>query len=355
MILYPLRASKLQNEKYIAAGKAELYADQGRTGSVTKYRSISTTAYNTIRSDLTYYNNTLAGGKWQKMMDPYNNGNGQPVIEAMPSLPAVPAASGTLGVASEGQTTGNEATTLKFSVYTDDRRFVDVFTKGASGFSWTAITSQPWIKLTKTSGTVTDEERLWISIDWATAPQGDSTGAIMFTAGAVSKTVTISASNPATPKRNELTGYVESNGYVAIEAEHFTEKVDRGGAEWRVFKQLGRNGDSVKVLPDVSPSITGNLPTASPELNYKIYFFSTGTFPVIVYRIPSLNTTGACRLAIGLDSAAPQILTGVHSTEESKWSNNVLEQIEKLSGTIASVRPGVSHIEAMESGPVDCH
>ena len=28
MILYPLRASKLQNEKYIAAGKAELYADQ---------------------------------------------------------------------------------------------------------------------------------------------------------------------------------------------------------------------------------------------------------------------------------------------------------------------------------------
>ena len=155
MVLYPLRASKLQNEKYIAAGKAELYADQGRTASVTKYRTMSTTAYNTIRSDLTYYNNTLAGGKWQKMMDPYNNGGGQPVIEGMPSLPAVPAASGTLGVAVEGQTTGNETTTLKFSVYTDDRRFVDVFTKGASGFSWTATTSQPWIKLTKMSGTIT--------------------------------------------------------------------------------------------------------------------------------------------------------------------------------------------------------
>ena len=82
---------------------------------------MSTDAYNTIRSDLTYYNNTLAGGKWQKMMDPYNDGNGQPVIEGMPSLPAVPAASGTLGVAVEGQTTGNEATPLKFSVYTDDR------------------------------------------------------------------------------------------------------------------------------------------------------------------------------------------------------------------------------------------
>ena len=45
MVLYPLRASQLQNQKYIAAGKADLYARQGRTASVTKYRNLSTTAY----------------------------------------------------------------------------------------------------------------------------------------------------------------------------------------------------------------------------------------------------------------------------------------------------------------------
>ena len=351
MILYPLRASKLQNEKYIAAGKAELYASQGRTASVTKYRTLSTTAYDAIRSDLTYYNNTLAGGKWQKMMDPYNGGDGQPVIEGMPSLPAVPASSGTLGVAVEGQSTGDQTPTLEFSVYTDDRRFIDVFTKGASGFSWTATSSQPWIKLTKLSGTITDEDRLWASIDWATAPAGDSSGTITITAGAVTKSISINASNPATPTRSDLVGYVESNGYVAVEAENFTQKMDRGGAEWRVFKQLGRNGDSVKVLPDVSASITSNLPTASPELDYKIYFFSTGAFPVTVYRIPTLNTTGACRLAIGLDSAAPQTLTFVHSAEESKWGNNVLEQIEKVSGTIQVSAPGYHTLKLWKIDP----
>ncbi|MEO6600906.1 MAG: glycosyl hydrolase 115 family protein, partial [Polyangiaceae bacterium] len=351
MVLYPLRASKLQNEKYIAAGKAELYAAQGRTASVTKYRTMSTNAYNTIRSDLTYYNDTLAGGKWQKMMDPYNNGDGQPVIEGMPTLAAVPGASGTLGVAVEGQTTGNEATTLKFSIYTDDQRFVDVFTKGASGFSWTATTSQPWIKLTKMSGTVTDEDRLWASIDWAAAPAGDSAGTITITAGTASKSIPIAASKPATPTPSDLSGYVESNGYVAIEAEHFTQKTDRGGAEWRVFKQLGRNGDSVKLLPDVSPSITSSFPTSSPELNYKIYFFSTGTFPVTVYRIPSLDTTGACRLAIGVDSAAPQTLTGANSTSDSRWESNVLEQIEKLSGTIQVSAPGYHTLKLWKVDP----
>jgi hypothetical protein len=351
MVLYPIRASKLQNEKYIAAGKTDLYAAQGRTASVTKYRSLATAAYDTIRSDLTYYNNTLAGGKWQKMMDPYNNGNGQPVIEGMPALAAVPATSGTLGVACEGQTTGNEATTLKFSVYTDDRRFIDVFTKGASGFSWTATTSQPWIKLSKASGTLTDEDRLWASIDWAMAPAGDSTGTITITAGSATKTVSISAANPATPTRNDLEGYVESNGYVAIEAENFTSKVDRGSAEWRVFKQLGRSGDSVQVLPHVSASVTSNLPTTSPELGYKIYFFTTGTFNVTVYRIPTLNTTGSCRLAIGLDNATPQTLTGVRSAEESKWQTNVLEHIEKLSGKIEVTTPGYHTLKLFKVDP----
>jgi hypothetical protein len=269
----------------------------------------------------------------------------------MPPLPAVPGASGTMGVAVEGQTTGNEATTLKFSVYTDDRRFVDIFSKGASGFSWTATTSQPWIKLTKISGTISDEDRLWASIDWTTAPAGDSAGTITITAGAVSKTIPIAASKPAMPTPTELSGYVESNGYVAIEAEHFTQKIDRGGAEWRVFKQLGRSGDSVKVLPDVSPSITSNLGTTSAELDYEIYFFSTGTFAVTVYRIPSLDTTGACRLAIGVDSAAPQTLTGAHSTSDSKWGNNVLEQIEKLSGTIQVSAPGYHTLKLLKVDP----
>ena len=199
------------------------------------------------------------------MMDPYNGGNGQPVIEGMPSLAAVPAASGTLGVAVEGQTTGNEATTLKFSVYTDDRRFIDVFTKGAAGFSWTATTSQPWIKLTKMSGTITDEDRLWASIDWASAPGGRQHRNHHHHRGSRVQDDQVGTSNPAMPTPNELEGYVESNGYVAIEAEHFTAKVDRGGAEWRVFKQLGRNGDSVKTMPERPPASPAITPPRHPS------------------------------------------------------------------------------------------
>ena len=356
MVLYPIRASKLQNEKYIAAGKADLYAGQGRTASVTKYRNMSTTAYNTIRSDLTYYNNTLAGGKWQKMMDPYNSGHGQPVIEGMPSLAAVPAASGTLGVAVEGQTTGNETTTLKFSVYSDDRRFIDVFTKGAAGFAWTATTSQPWIKLTKTSGTVTDEDRLWASIDWATAPAGDGTGTITITAGAASQDDL--RSPPRTRRRRpETISTATSRATATSRSRPRTSHRRSIGAERN--GACSSNWDATEIRSRCCrtslPASRATSPRPRPSWTTRSTSSRTGTFPVTVYRIPTLNTTGACRLAIGLDSAAPQTLTGVHSTDESKWGNNVLEHIEKLSGTIQVSTPGYHTLKALEGRSLDRH
>jgi hypothetical protein len=351
MVLYPLRASQLTMQMYIAASKTDLFARQGRTASVTKYRKLATDAYQTIQSDLKYYNETLAGGKWQRIMNPYNSA--LPVIDGMPALGAVPSSSAgsALGVAVEGQTTGSEPAELELSAYTQDQRFVDVFTKGSAGFSWTATPSASWLQVSKSSGTLSDEERIQVSVDWKTAPLGDSTATLTIAGASSSKAITIHASNPMSPRPDEVDGYVEANGYVAIEAEHFHDKTSRGGAEWKVLTQLGRSGDSVKVFPDVSPSVTSDYATAAAQLDYKIYFFTTGTFPITVFRIPTLNTTGACRLALGLDSAAAQTLKGADSTDDSAWSKNVVEHIEKLSGTIQVSTPGYHTLHVWKVDP----
>jgi hypothetical protein len=340
MVLYPLRASKFTMQKYVSASRTDLFAGQGRTLSVTKNRSLASAAYDTILSDLEYYNDTLAGGKWQGIINPWQAAI--PTIERLPALAAAPSpASGSaLGVVVEGQTTGSEPTALGFSSYTQDARFVDIFTKGNAGFSWTAAASQPWIKLSKASGTLSDDERIQVSIDWSTVPAGSSSATVSVTGAGSTKEITVNVSNPASPTRDDLDGYVEANGYVAIEAEHYHDKVDRDGGEWRVLTGLGRSGDSVKVFPDVSASITADYAKAAPELAYKIYFFSTGTFPVTVFRVPTLNTGGDCRLALGLDDGAAQTLRGANATDDSAWGTNVTEHIEKLSTTVQVTTPG---------------
>jgi hypothetical protein len=350
LLLYPLRASKLTMEKYISAARTDLFAGQGRTLSVTKYRNLASTAYDTILSDLEYYNETLAGGKWNGVINPWRAG--LPTIERLPALASVPSPAGSpLGVVVEGQTTGAEAATLGFSSYTRDVRFVDIFTKGSAGFSWTATASQAWVKFSKANGSIKDDERIQVSIDWAAVPAGNSSATVTIAGADSSKTIDLNVSNPAIPTRDDLDGYVEANGYVAIEAEHFHDKVDRGGAEWRVLGELGRSGDSVKVFPDVSPSITGNYATAAPELTYKIYFFSAGTFPVTVYRLPTLNTGGSCRLAVGLDDGAAQTLSGTKSTDDGTWGNNVIEHIEKLSAKVQVTTPGYHTLRMWKVDP----
>jgi hypothetical protein len=351
MVLYPLRASKFTMEKYISAARTDLFAAQGRTLSVTKNRSLASKAYDTILSDLAYYNDTLAGGKWQGIINPWQADI--PTIERLPALAAAPSpASGSaLGVVVEGQTTGAETAELGFSSYTEDVRFVDIFSKGSAGFSWTATTSQPWIKLSKSSGTISDDERIQVSIDWVTVPSGNSSATVTVAGAGSSKQIAVNVSNPETPTREDLDGYVEANGYVAIEAEHYHDKVDRGGAEWRVLTGLGRSGDSVKVFPDVSASITADYASASPELAYKVYFFSSGTFPVTVFRVPTLNTGGSCRLALGLDGGTVQTLRGADATDDSAWGTNVTEQIEKLSTTIQVTAPGYHTLRIWKVDP----
>src|SRR6185503_4625746 len=110
----------------------------------------------------------IGGGKWQYVLNPYSTAGGRPAIEGLPGMASPPAASTqALGVAYEGQTTGTESVSLAFSSYTQDVRFIDIFTKGSAGFSWTATTTPTWLKLSAMSGTVTDDARISASIDWS--------------------------------------------------------------------------------------------------------------------------------------------------------------------------------------------
>ena len=349
MVLYPIRASRLTMEKYVCAARTDAFAAQGRRKSVLKYRAAATAAYDGIVSDLAYFNTQLAAGKWNKIMNPFNTQ--QPTIEKLPTLAEAPAAStGTaLGVVVEGQTKDAPAT-LAFSSYTEDQRFIDIFTKTEASVKWSAVVSAPWIRLSQTSGT-TDDQRIRVSIDWAAVPSGASTGSIKITAGSVTKTIDVKVSNPATPSKQTLKGYVEANGYVAIEAEHFQTANARSGAEWRVLPGLGRSGDSVKVFPDLAPSITSPTAASSPSLDYPIYFFSTGTFSVTVYRVPTLNAVGQCRLALGLDADAAQTLAGVVSVNQAAWRTTLNEHIEKLTTTIQVETPGYHTLHLFKVDP----
>lgn len=129
-----------------------------------------------------------------------------------------------LGIMTEGQTE------IEFSGYSRRVRFIDIFNKGTGSLDWKASADADWIVLSKSEGTVYDEDRIYASVDWDKAPRGVNTASIYVTryigTNAVqteSIAVTLDNDTEQLPEKT----YAEADGYVSIEAEHYTGSVSK--------------------------------------------------------------------------------------------------------------------------------
>lgn len=378
MIHYIITSMKNTAEKYIYAQKSQLYASQGRFLSVNAYAQKSWEAFEQILSDLEYYNNDLADGKWHGILDPYTNVNGLPKIDGEPDTAWVTSdleVEG-IGAVSEGQNTGGENITLNLYSLSDNRKFLDVFTTGFSPADYT-ITLDVGLKLLDETGaevptTLQDgkkvyqgnvevEQRFWIGADWASLAEG-TTQLTVTVAGPndFEKSFGVACEKSAVqPEEEAYQGYYETGGVVSLEAEHYSENVAVNGQEWRVLENLGNSGDSMKVYPDTSYenqclfSNNTTVPVAketAPYLAYHIYFETTGTYNGTFYRLPTLNegkyddgTSKSARVLVGLDDGTATLLRCNSVVDEggsSLWSAGVRGNVDLNSFTITVDSPG---------------
>ncbi len=128
---------------------------------------------------------------------------------------------------------------------------------------------------------------------------------------------------------NDINGFVQSNGYVSMEAEHFTGKTDRNGAGWETIATLGRSGDTMAVFPTTTHSRdqTSDIIANSPVLEYQVYLWDVGQQKVTLYCIPThaITSERGLRYAAAFDDQTPQIV-GFDTVEwSSQWNINVLQ------------------------------
>jgi hypothetical protein len=104
-----------------------------------------------------------------------------------------------------------------------------------------------------------------------------------------------------------LRGFIEANGVVSIEAEHFTRKIDRPGSSWQTISGLGRTGDSIASFPTTAPALD---PTSAPVVEYEFYLFTPGTMKALAYLVPTqpIVSGRGLRYAIGIDGQPPQMV-----------------------------------------------
>ncbi len=339
IIAYPIIGAYYNNLKYYHVQKNALCVQQGRLAAANHHAQMVDWAQEQETAATEYYNKGAFDGKWDLMMQPTNYLRTlQSKKPSVPEMQEVPYLS-RLGIAPEGRT---ENRSLDFSTYLQDTHYIDLFNYGSKAFDYTISSDVGWVEVSEPAGTVYDEQRVFVTIDWGSLPAGDQTARLTVRGAGCVETVTLQINNPAMA-RETISGYAEADGYVAIEAEHFTENHRVGDAGFTVTDGLGRSGASVTAGPMGSARYAEN-PAQAPYMAYSVYFQTAGSFPTTVYRVPSLDAVGQ-RLALAVDDGAPVLLSGQKTAEEGTWSRNITNGIEKLSTALTVPSAGYHTIK----------
>jgi hypothetical protein len=313
MVLYNVKCAALQNKKMIYGQKSNQYGIEGRSSAVD-YATMAMKADEQINQTIEHYNKHLltVGSKWNYMASLPGPWGAQWHQWDMPPLSNFSGEGpATLQLATEG---GDAKALPGFSRYTKDKRFIDLYNSGTGILEWKSSVSDSWIILNNVTGALDHEKRLWVSIDWDKVPKGNNVKGVIYLTGLRNNfEVKVSVFNPASPDPQQVNGFIESNGYVSIEAEHYSQKTDKSGLSWTVIKGLGRNDNSVSVLPSVAPAYytVSDIIQKSPSLEYNIHFFSTDTVSSTFYCTPSkpVNKNYKSRIAIAFDNEEPKIIS----------------------------------------------
>jgi hypothetical protein len=361
--LYALRLAEFTNIMYAAQGRAAT----NDLAELTEARF----AEDQAMSD--YYNNTLAGGKWKGFQLQPHIGYGdvarygpnapwqQPEINnvALPDVifPAVrridvPQAA-ELGVAIDGSdrwwpAEQSAAVLPTFSPYqSQPAQYIEVFNRGATAFDYRITPGASWLTVSPAAGRVDKQVRATVRVDWSRAPRGTTTVPITVT-GADGATVEVRAvvENP-TFARGRPKGFVEANGYVSMEADHYSRAVNTNGVRWKVLPDIAKTGNGMTPWPvDAASQTPGG---DSPRLEYQLTLTSSGPVTVSTMLQPRNNVlpTNGLRYAISIDDAAPQIVNVTAATGADdggmnrQWERNTSDNTTITWTTHEVAAPGV--------------
>jgi hypothetical protein len=351
LVLYPVEACAILNELYVTVGLNRLYAVQGRS-STNDTAAHARELFSADEKLTRRYNEVVAGGKWRHMMDQTHIGYtfwNQPVRNAMPAVQELQIpVQGEIGVAVEGSLASwpdgpRQPVLPELNAYDPRPRSFEVFNRGQSPFTFSAQANQPWLELSTTSGSVTDEQRIWINVQWNIAPEGTSEGTITVNGPNNRKVVlTVPVMNPGESKSKEVKGFVETDGCVSIEAEHFTRAVDADGLSWRKLPDFGRTLSGMTLNFAGKPG-QQNHSTSGARLEYGVYLFHDGPVTVDAYLAPTQKFLPGAgfRYAISFDDEEPQVVNVHADYSQAEWERSVKDSVRILS----------SKHQLRESGP----
>jgi hypothetical protein len=235
-------------------------------------------------------------------------------------------------------------------------RWIDVFRRSHRSFSISVSTSQPWVKLSATSCTTDQDQRVEVSIDWDRIPVGSQDATVTVTgAGGESVAIRVTAVRSDQFTRENVKAFGGLTGPTAIAADRAVKNVPAAGARWESIPDYGRGRSGMSIFPTTAASILP--PGDAPCLEYPIFIAKAGEVRVDLVTGSSLNVQPdrGLRVAVSFEDQPPQVIdafAGQSYADPSKrgdltspaikdWASWVKDNVRTLKSKHQIPGPGV--------------
>jgi len=353
IVLFPAKIGAIVNELYVTAAKNNLYASQKRASTnamaaKTRYLFQADTAM------MYYYNHIYANGNWNHFMDQTHLGYRDWMHPRKNSLDAIKLNeiavpdSAIMGVSLEGTElswpgASTQAVLPEFDLFSNRHHFLEIFNRGKAAFEYEILSNVDWLKFSETRGQVWgNDKRITVSVDEAKLPAGRTNGVIAISGAGKTVSINVSAFNP----QAAVKGFVESGGYVAIEAEHYSKNTETDKGKWIKVEDYGLTLSGMRATaPANAPAaIAGNN---APCLEYPIHLFSGDSVQLTFITPPLLNFLPErdIKIAVAFDDSDPQYITLVSGRykvhfSNPDWAQSVVNQARRCVTTLKVGAPG---------------
>ena len=244
----------------------------------------------------------------------------------------------------------------EFTSINNENYYIDIANAGSEPFDYEVTASSDWIKVTKNSGKVSEQDTIGVSVDFSKLTD-DAEGTLTIKGNGQTVTVNITANVISTEGLDTMT-YVEAHDYVSIEASHYASKGSYyEGAEWKEISNYGRTLSSMKVFPT---TVKFDGSENAPYMEYKFYVDSDSKYTLQTHIAPSNNVDWnnvTMKFAYYIDddylnevdTISPTYIAG--TWRDSTWSNGVRNNIRTVNESLGNLSKGVHTLRVYAVDP----
>ena len=280
-------------------------------------------------------------------------------------------AAGALGVAVEGSAAvwpgpgGDALSVPALDAYERRARFVEVFNRGTQPVRYSVTADQPWLELSRATGSVAVQGRVKVDVRWAEVPRDAREATLTVSSDDGSRTkvrVPLRQREAALDAAIGGAGahpsrYVETGGVVAIEAPHFARQFAPQGRSWLLVPDHGRTLSAMTPLPVDAPPVPATAIAAGAEdamrLEYDIALAKAGTVTLHTTLAPTqkFQPGEGIRFAVSIDGEAPQVVNMHSDTSQAAWERSVSDGAVTFRTRHTVQRPGAHTVKFWAVSP----